>query len=333
MYGYTLNENGSVVHYGTTPAVEDPATYQTDVYSAKAADFIRRRAPSDKPFFLSVAPLASHSEVGPATTQDNNPRAALRHEGALAGELPPSNPAFNEADVSDKPQSIRDLNPMTPAQQELARDRYRPASESLLAVDEMVQNIADTLKAKGEFEDTVIIFTSDNGFFHGEHRSPPGQDPPLRGVDPSPAADARPRHPEGEGALAAGRATSTWRRRSPTSPTRSPSAASTGGRCCRWPRTASSRRGGRSASRPSSTRTPTRTPRPRRPTTRRFAPTATSTPSTGRASRSCTTSTRIPSSSRACTRTRARPRSRRRSTACLRAPRLAPAAAAPRARR
>ena len=44
MYGYTLNENGAVVHYGSTPDVVDPATYQTDVYAAKAEDFVRRRA-------------------------------------------------------------------------------------------------------------------------------------------------------------------------------------------------------------------------------------------------------------------------------------------------
>ena len=48
MYGYTLNENGAVVHYGSTPDVVDPATYQTDVYSAKAADYIRRRAPKNQ---------------------------------------------------------------------------------------------------------------------------------------------------------------------------------------------------------------------------------------------------------------------------------------------
>ena len=34
----------------------------------------------------------------------------------------------------------------------------------------MMGNIADTLKAKGELKNTVIIYTSDNGFFHGEHR-------------------------------------------------------------------------------------------------------------------------------------------------------------------
>ncbi|MDP9188006.1 MAG: sulfatase [Actinomycetota bacterium] len=170
MYGYTLNENGSVVHYGSTPDVVDPATYQTDVYSAKAADFIRRNAPGAKPFFLSVAPLASHSEAGAFTTPDNNPRAAPRHEGTLASSTPPTKPSFNETDVSDKPQSVQDLALMTPLQQQGTRDRYRARAESLLAVDEMMQNIADTLKAKGELKNTVIIYTSDNGFFHGEHR-------------------------------------------------------------------------------------------------------------------------------------------------------------------
>jgi N-acetylglucosamine-6-sulfatase len=37
MWGYTLNENGALRTYGT-PAVEDPALYQTDVYANKAVD-------------------------------------------------------------------------------------------------------------------------------------------------------------------------------------------------------------------------------------------------------------------------------------------------------
>ena len=168
MYGYTLNENGSVVHYGSTPDVVDPPTYQTDVYSAKAADFIRRNAPSSKPFFLSVAPLASHTEGG--APGNNNPRAAPRHEGAFASEVPPTKPSFNESDVSDKPQSIQNLNPLTPLQRQQVGDNYRARAESLLAVDDMVQNIADTLGSQGELKNTVIIFTSDNGYFHGEHR-------------------------------------------------------------------------------------------------------------------------------------------------------------------
>ena len=171
MYGYTLNENGSIVHYGSTPDVVDPATYQTDVYAGKAADFVARRAPKSKPFFLSVAPLASHTEAGGACNCDgNNPRAAPRHEGAFAGEIPLTRPNFNEADVSDKPQTIKSLTLMNPTQQEVVRARYRAQAESLLAVDEMIQRIADTLKAQGELKNTVIIYTADNGFFHGEHR-------------------------------------------------------------------------------------------------------------------------------------------------------------------
>ena len=183
MYGYTLNENGSIVHYGGTPDVVDPPTYQTDVYSAKAQDFIRRRAPKRKPFFLSVAPLASHGEaVGACACAGNNPRAAPRHEGAFAGEPLPKPPSYNEADVSDKPQVIQSL-PAIGAPAELTiTARYRARLESLLAVDEMVGSLVATLQQKGELKNTVIIFTADNGFFHGEHRVPNGK---VRLYEPS----------------------------------------------------------------------------------------------------------------------------------------------------
>jgi arylsulfatase A-like enzyme len=170
MYGYTLNENGAVVHYGSTPDVVDPATYQTDVYSAKAEDFIRRRAPKSKPFYLSVAPLAPHGEAASCNCAGNDPRAAPRHEGRFASEPVPRPPSFNEADVSDKPADIRNLTPITGPQEEAIDARYRARLESLVAVDEMIGNMVGALKAKGELDDTVFIFTADNGFFHGEHR-------------------------------------------------------------------------------------------------------------------------------------------------------------------
>jgi arylsulfatase A-like enzyme len=170
MYGYTLNENGSVVHYGSTPDVVDPATYQTDVYAAKADEFIRRRAPSRKPFFLSIAPLASHGEAASCNCAGNDPRAAPRHEGALAGEALPLRPNFNEADVSDKPQAVQILTPMNQAQINAAHDRYRAQAESLLAVDDLVAKTVNAVKARGELKNTVFIYTDDNGFFHGEHR-------------------------------------------------------------------------------------------------------------------------------------------------------------------
>ncbi len=171
MYGYTLNENGSVVHYGSTPDVVDPATYQTDVYAAKAVDFVNRRTGSRKPFYLSVAPLAPHSESGGVCNcAGDNPRAAPRHQGRFAGEQAPRTPSFNEADVSDKPTDIRNLTPMNQAAVDAVDARYRARDESLLAVDEMVGSIVAAVKARGELKNTVFIFTADNGFFHGEHR-------------------------------------------------------------------------------------------------------------------------------------------------------------------
>ena len=42
-------------------------------------------------------------------------------------------------------------------------------SESLLAVDEMVQRLVRNLRNTGELADTYFIFTSDNGYLLGEH--------------------------------------------------------------------------------------------------------------------------------------------------------------------
>ena len=181
-YGYTLNENGRVVHYGSTPDAVDPPTYQTDVYSQKAADFIRRLAPGRKPFYLSVAPRDPHSEASACNCAGDNPRAAPRYEGTLAGLTAPRDPSFNEANVSDKPSNIRNQPLLNQTQIDAVDARYRARAESVLGVDDLVQNLVSTLKATGELKNTVLIFTSDNGFFHGEHRVPQGK---VRLYEPS----------------------------------------------------------------------------------------------------------------------------------------------------
>ena len=44
------------------------------------------------------------------------------------------------------------------------------SSSALLAVDEAVARVVNTLARTGELDNTLIVFTSDNGFMHGEHR-------------------------------------------------------------------------------------------------------------------------------------------------------------------
>jgi arylsulfatase A-like enzyme len=168
-YGFTLNENGTKVAYGVNHFIVDPANYNTDVYSRKAADFIARRAPAQDPFFLYVGTFAPHTECGGGLC-NSDPRAAPRHENAFATEPLPKPPNYNEADVSDKPQQIRSQPVITPYAEQTLTRLYRDRLESLLAVDDLIENVVNTLEASGELDNTVIMFSSDNGLLMGEHR-------------------------------------------------------------------------------------------------------------------------------------------------------------------
>jgi arylsulfatase A-like enzyme len=175
-YDYFLNENGTLVSYGSTPD-----QYQGDVYTAKAVDFIRRRGPAaaagGEPFLLFVTYLAPHwgdpVEAGDPSMQ--TPVPAPRHKGRFAGEVPPPSPAFNEANMSDKPASMRKRPSLTAVQVSDIREAYRQRLESLLAVDEGVAAIVGALQAAGVLQNTIVIYTSDNGWFQGEHRVPFGK--------------------------------------------------------------------------------------------------------------------------------------------------------------
>lgn len=176
MWGYTLNENGTPRTYGS-PAVEDPALYQTDVYTDKAAEYINRKAPAEQPFFLSFAPLAPHGEraLNGVDLAERNPRPAPRHRGDLDTVTVPKPPNYDEADVSDKPAAIRNRPRITPAAEQRIEARLKGRLESLLAVDDAVTRIISTLRTTGELDNTVVVFTSDNGWMQGEHRIPSGK--------------------------------------------------------------------------------------------------------------------------------------------------------------
>ena len=85
-------------------------------------------------------------------------------------------PSFNEADVSDKPLAIRRRPLLNEREIAAIRENWQQRRETLLAVDEAVGSIVETLREAGELDNTLILFTSDNGFFHGEHRIPFGKE-------------------------------------------------------------------------------------------------------------------------------------------------------------
>ena len=149
--------------------------YQTDVLARIAVRFVRRSARSERPFFLSLAPVAPHREdingIRPAAPGPD-PRPAPRHAGRFAQSPLPRRPSFNEADVSDKPALIRAQPRLTEDQiAELRRD-HRGRLGALQAVDEAVGRLVATLRRTGKLDDTLFVFTSDNGWIQGEHRVP-----------------------------------------------------------------------------------------------------------------------------------------------------------------
>ncbi len=170
-YGYTVNENGTLRTYG---AAGEPEFYSTDFFARRAND-ADRRGRAVEPALLPVGGLPRAARRS-ARLSPTTPRAAPRppwlprHTNAFSTVALPRPASFNEADVTDKPAAMQRRPLITDAQAASIQEAYQQRLESLLAVDEAVASIVAGLQGTGELDDTLILFTSDNGFFHGEHR-------------------------------------------------------------------------------------------------------------------------------------------------------------------
>ena len=57
------------------------------------------------------------------------------------------------------------MSPETSTKEKTIRER----SEMLMAVDEGLGAIIKALEIKGELDNTIVVFTSDHGYWYGEH--------------------------------------------------------------------------------------------------------------------------------------------------------------------
>lgn len=142
----------------------DDSSYSTDVFKDKALQFIQNNIASEQPFLLVFTPTAPHGQGVPLGA----PVPAVRHQGTC-DDIPEFRPpSFNEEDVSDKPTAVKDLA-LLDSTTIASLDAFRRNQIcSLKAVDEAVDEILNALGS--ELDNTVVIFTSDNGFMLGEHR-------------------------------------------------------------------------------------------------------------------------------------------------------------------
>jgi arylsulfatase A-like enzyme len=156
-YNYDVNDNGTIKHFGASES-----DYSTDVLNREVQEFIGTNAAQGKPFFAYVAPYAPH---GPA-------RPAPRDVQTFDGEKAPRLPSFNERDVADKTPWIKSLPRLTADDIANIDRRHENRVESLQAVDDLVASVVGKLGEQGVLSNTYIVFTSDNGWHHGEHRIP-----------------------------------------------------------------------------------------------------------------------------------------------------------------
>jgi N-acetylglucosamine-6-sulfatase len=167
--------------------------YNTDVIGDFSVGMARRFAAQDNPFFMYVNYVAPH-HGGPIEPDD--PAAGLKvptparpdsvkgmyDDLITRGAGMPRDGGPSEADISDKPRAFsQDPEPDDEVREAIA-EATRQRAESITVMDGQVRRLVAELKHSGEWADTVFMFTSDNGYYLGEHRRRGGK---VRAHEPS----------------------------------------------------------------------------------------------------------------------------------------------------
>ncbi len=167
-YDYKLYVNGGKESFG-----DEKRDHLTTVLGHTALELIDKYVPKSKPLYLQLDEYAPHSGPGSKTARCKGAAVpAPSDDGVFKDEELPKPPSFNEEDISDKPSFIKELPSLSSAAIAAIQRRYQCDLESLVGVDHTVKKIWRALGKTGERDNTVIVFTSDNGYFFGEHRLP-----------------------------------------------------------------------------------------------------------------------------------------------------------------
>jgi N-acetylglucosamine-6-sulfatase len=168
-FGPLFSVDGERRHY-------DRERYVTSLINDETVTFVTEAAADGVPFFAWVAHWAPH--------QKRDPNAPGCGRGTITAEPLPADerryrdlpfeppPAFNERDVADKPPRIQRLPRLSARDHRAVARSWRCRGAAAREVDRGVGEIHAALERTGVLEDTVIVFTSDNGFYFGEHRLP-----------------------------------------------------------------------------------------------------------------------------------------------------------------
>jgi len=172
----TLNDNG--VEFDNYAG-----QYQSRVYGRLSEEVVTSRAASDQPFFFYVSYTAPHhggpsdpDDPEPATSDTGTERrfatpyvpADVRDSLNEVISAAPGTDWYRTVAPQDKPEYLRDIPPMNDAEKTALLEVTRQRAESISVVDQQVARTVEALERTGELEETLILLTSDNGYFLGE---------------------------------------------------------------------------------------------------------------------------------------------------------------------
>ncbi len=173
----TWNANGDIVR--------NRGKYSTDLIVDKSRQLVAEFAKDPDPFFLHISTVAPHfgsphEADDPKLLKHFTPARPRWVRGRFDAMLPksPGVPSFTrspEADVRDKTWPIRSLPEVGHAAQAAVRELARQRAETIYVIDRQFKKLIERLRATDELDSTVVIFTSDNGHFLGEHRKLTGK--------------------------------------------------------------------------------------------------------------------------------------------------------------
>jgi N-acetylglucosamine-6-sulfatase len=173
--------NASFQHNQDAP-VNHLGEYSTDLVSNKSLAFIDEGAKSGKPFFITMAPVGPHCTIGnplpDGSTNSTPPEPAKRHETLFFDAKVPRAPNFNPQNPSGA-SWVAQLPLQSDENIAFNDNYYVKRLQSLQAIDEMVTATIDKLRECGVLDNTYIIFSSDNGYHIGQHRTQPGKQLPY----------------------------------------------------------------------------------------------------------------------------------------------------------
>ena len=148
--------------------------YVTDILTDHSLLFINQKR--DQPFLLYLAHKALHPNLkqrDDGTVVDIGEGGfipANRHLGMYDKAVFNRRPNYNIPPL-DKPALARRIEGLPPLSAETSTKEktIRERSEMLMAVDESLGAILKALEDKGELDNTIVVFTSDHGYWYGEH--------------------------------------------------------------------------------------------------------------------------------------------------------------------